>query len=344
VAAQHLSFGVQLRFYRYRAGLSQAALAGRAGLSEAAISALERGVHGRPYPHTLDRLASALRLTPAERAALVEETPVSGGRAVDVVDAHSDPSGSSGAPPHAPSSHTLPSPLTSFVGRERELAVAAGLLAAGFRLLTLTGPGGSGKTRLAIEGARAVSHNFPAGVWFVDLAPLPLHGDIERTVAAALGVLGWVAEAKGDHVEAERLMERSLAAAQAARSPTDVVLQLNNLGILALRRGDAEVAEARYREALRCGHDVDAHEPVACSLEGLGGVAAARGQYDRAARLLGAAVAVRLEIAAPRIAQFEEEHHRVVPGVRMALGEQAFAAAQAEGEAWPAVSGPRLVP
>jgi hypothetical protein len=55
-------------------------------------------------------------------------------------------------------------------------------------------------------------------------------------------------------------------------------------------------------------------------------------------------VAVRLEIAAPRIAQFEEEHHRVVPGVRMALGEQAFAAAQAEGEAWPAVSGPRLVP
>ena len=55
--------------------------------------------------------------------------------------------------------HNLPSALTSFVGRERELA-------------TLTGPGGSGKTRLALELASAVLDQYPDGVWLVDLVPL----------------------------------------------------------------------------------------------------------------------------------------------------------------------------
>src|SRR5262249_2335047 len=66
---------------------------------------------------------------------------------------------------------TLPIPLTRFIGREAELAeVAAAVWET--RLLTLTGPGGAGKTRLAIRLAAAVGDGFPDGAWFVDLAPL----------------------------------------------------------------------------------------------------------------------------------------------------------------------------
>ena len=66
------SFGERLRQFRMRAGLSQAALAERAGLAAAAVAALERGVRRSPYPQTLGALADALRLTPDERAALAD--------------------------------------------------------------------------------------------------------------------------------------------------------------------------------------------------------------------------------------------------------------------------------
>ena len=79
------------------------------------------------------------------------------------------------APPPRESSerrtHNLPAPLTSFIGRERELAELARLLPS-TRLLTLTGAGGCGKTRLALEVARQMLDGFPDGVWLVDLTPL----------------------------------------------------------------------------------------------------------------------------------------------------------------------------
>ena len=62
----------------------------------------------------------------------------------------------------------LPTPLTSFVGREAESAALAAALAA-HRLVTAVGPGGVGKTRLAIGVAADVADSFPDGVWFVDL-------------------------------------------------------------------------------------------------------------------------------------------------------------------------------
>ena len=151
----------------------------------------------------------------------------------------------------------------------------------------------------------------------------------------ALGVLGWVAEAEGDPVGAERWLQQSLAAARAAKSPIDVALQLNNLGILALRRGDTRESQARHGEALLLSRDVGAREPMAGSLEGLAGVAAARAEHDRAARLLGAAAALRAAIGSPRVAQFEEEYRRVAPSVQKALGRRAFQEAEAEGWALP---------
>ena len=82
---------------------------------------------------------------------------------------------------------TLPIPLTRFVGREAELAEAATLLAA-TRLLTLTGPGGAGKTRLALELASDLAGNFPDGVCFVDLAPLTEGEFVWDQVATTLGI------------------------------------------------------------------------------------------------------------------------------------------------------------
>jgi predicted ATPase/class 3 adenylate cyclase len=83
--------------------------------------------------------------------------------------------------------HNLPVQLTSFVGREREMAELKPLLASS-RLLTLTGPGGTGKTRLALRLAAEESDSFAAGVWLVELAPLADPTLVPHTVAATLGV------------------------------------------------------------------------------------------------------------------------------------------------------------
>jgi non-specific serine/threonine protein kinase len=81
----------------------------------------------------------------------------------------------------------LPAPLTSFVGREEELA-AVRRVQAGTRLLTLTGAGGCGKTRLALAVADELRWAYPHGVWFVDLAPLSEQSLLPAVVAAALAV------------------------------------------------------------------------------------------------------------------------------------------------------------
>jgi predicted ATPase/class 3 adenylate cyclase len=83
--------------------------------------------------------------------------------------------------------HNLPAPITSFVGREREQARLAGLLAEQ-RLLTVVGAGGAGKTRLAIEVASGLIDKYPDGLWFVDLAPVTDPGLVAVTVASALGL------------------------------------------------------------------------------------------------------------------------------------------------------------
>jgi predicted ATPase/DNA-binding CsgD family transcriptional regulator len=81
-----------------------------------------------------------------------------------------------------------PPELTSFVGRERETSELAALLAGGTRLLTLTGPGGTGKTRLALEAAAEVVERFEDGVWWVELAPISTPDLVPQAVAQVLNV------------------------------------------------------------------------------------------------------------------------------------------------------------
>lgn len=99
------------------------------------------------------------------------------------------------------SSTNLPHPASSFVGREKEVEEVASLLRDGARLLTLTGPGGSGKTRLAIEAAAELVPEFKAGVFWVGLAPLRDATLVSATIGQTLGAKDGLA----DHI-AEREM------------------------------------------------------------------------------------------------------------------------------------------
>jgi predicted ATPase/DNA-binding SARP family transcriptional activator len=110
------------------------------------------------------------------------------------------------APARAPAAQqrrsNLPAQLTTFVGRDEELERVASRLLAESRLVTLTGPGGAGKTRLSVEVGARIVDQVPDGVWFVPLAPVRDAGDLPQAVLAALGQQGgWLA----DPLEAARL-------------------------------------------------------------------------------------------------------------------------------------------
>ncbi len=81
----------------------------------------------------------------------------------------------------------LPVPATAFVGREQEVAEASQLLVDGVRLLTLSGPGGTGKTRLALQTAAAAADGYPDGIWWVPLAPLSDPALVLPTAGEVLG-------------------------------------------------------------------------------------------------------------------------------------------------------------
>ncbi|MEV0667415.1 BTAD domain-containing putative transcriptional regulator [Actinomadura luteofluorescens] len=112
-------------------------------------------------------------------------------------------------PPTAGGSGNLPSETTSFIGREEELAETRRLLGVS-RLVTLTGVGGVGKTRLALRAARKVSASFPEGVWLADLAALADATLVARAVADALEIrdqsVRSTVDSMADHLRDRRLL------------------------------------------------------------------------------------------------------------------------------------------
>ncbi|WP_433875754.1 ATP-binding protein [Sinomonas atrocyanea] len=180
--------GAALRQLRTAAGLTQEGLAERAGMSVRAVSDTERGLRRRLYPGTTARLADALGLTGTERDrfAAVAHGP-----------------GAVRSPRTALG--PLPQPVSELVGRQADLTGLVGFLTAhGTRLVTLTGPGGVGKTRLALAAAAECAASFPDGAAFVQLAGCrdaeaaglaiatavgdnPAHGTVTDLVCVAIG-------------------------------------------------------------------------------------------------------------------------------------------------------------
>lgn len=162
------AFGDVLRHLRLRAGLTQEELAERAGLSARGISDLERGVRRSPHAATVDALADALELSADERESFhrLARRRLSHG---------------------SPAPDNLPTPLTSFVGREQEMAcLRHDLLDDDIRLVTLTGVAGAGKSRLALEVAGRVRDWFGDGVCHVNLSAVASPTEVPSAIVRAL--------------------------------------------------------------------------------------------------------------------------------------------------------------
>lgn len=149
----------------------------------------------------------------------------------------------------------LPEQRTRFIGRETELAELAWLLRES-RLLTLTGIGGAGKTRLALQLAQQQAAAFAEGVWFVDLAPL---ADAERVAPACAAALGVELDAS-DAPPAERL-----AAALAGKPQRELLIVLDNCEHV--HAGAAAVADAMLARAGRVRLLATSREPLALAGE-----------------------------------------------------------------------------
>ena len=168
------SFGAQLKALREAAQFTQEQLATIAGLSVHAVSALERGERRRPHVETIRALSAALDLTGATRDAFLESA-----RSPAQATAVDELTGVS-----------LPVPPTALLGRETDVQTLRQWLAdPAARLITLIGPGGAGKTRLALELARAIAAESATRVIFVPLAAIRDPAFVESAIAESFGLV-----------------------------------------------------------------------------------------------------------------------------------------------------------
>jgi predicted ATPase/transcriptional regulator with XRE-family HTH domain len=169
-------FGGLLRQLRADAGLTQEELAEAASLSPRSVSDLERGINLTARKDTARLLADALGLTGPQRALF--EAAARGRAPAGVLAAHGS---------LTIVANKFPVQLTPFVGRQDDVAAVREVLAAA-RLVTLTGAGGIGKTRLALAAAAGLPEVFPGGLWWAGLAPVSRGEQVLGALALALGV------------------------------------------------------------------------------------------------------------------------------------------------------------
>lgn len=184
VTTESHAFATLLRRSRLAKGLTQEELAERAGLSVRGISDLERGVNRTPYQATIARLIAALDLSTEEGAAL--EGTIRRRRGPVALEFHGV---------------KLPIPPTALLGRERDVESVIHLLGwEGRRLVTLTGPGGVGKTRLALQVAATMAPNFADGAVFVQLAAITDPLMVFPLLSTTLGVREQAGQSSGGNL------------------------------------------------------------------------------------------------------------------------------------------------
>jgi predicted ATPase/DNA-binding XRE family transcriptional regulator len=171
-----ISFGAWLRQQRRALDLTQKAFAAQVGCAEITVRRMEAGEY---------KPSSELALVLFEKLGIPESERPEWVRFARGLVEYSNHHLTSSSREHKTN---LPIPLTSFIGREKELKEVAELLLKS-RLVTLTGSGGVGKTRLAIQVVPDVLERFPDGVWFLDLAPLSDPGLVPHVVATTLGLI-----------------------------------------------------------------------------------------------------------------------------------------------------------
>jgi len=193
------SFVLALKQRRKELDLTQRELAQQVGCAPVTIQRIEQGTL-RPSRQVAERLAAILK-QPAEQheqfVRLARRDPTT-------------TSQSQAGPEISFAGLALPVPLTPLIGREQEMAAArAALDGSNLRLLTLTGPGGTGKTRLALQVAVETRPSFADGIRFVDLAPISDPELVVPTIMHSLGVK--------EEVEVLKLIAQSLTDAQVAQ-------------------------------------------------------------------------------------------------------------------------------
>lgn len=230
---------------------------------------------GRPsealaqYGRLRESLASGLGAEPGAAIVRLREE-ISAGRSPQ-----SPPTARPAAAPPADNRHNLPAPRTSFVGREREMVEVKRALAM-TRLLTLTGAGGSGKTRLALEMARDLVGLYPDGVRLVELAPLHEPELVTRAAAGALGISERPDEALIDTlVDASRgktvllVLDNCEHLVRAAARLADTMLDAcPGLKVLATSREPLNVPGETNWPVSPLGVPDPQHEPTVALLEG----------------------------------------------------------------------------
>ena len=170
--AEAPDFATVLKRLRTASGLSQEALAERAAVSTQAISALECGLRKAPYPKTVALLAGALGLDEARRSQLTDAATAARATRADGGGFRKG---------------NLPQAIGPVVGRAREIAELDAALHA-HRLVTVLGPGGIGKTTLALEAARLAGPRYADGTYFCDLSGLGDGTLVTGAIAAARDV------------------------------------------------------------------------------------------------------------------------------------------------------------
>jgi non-specific serine/threonine protein kinase len=249
VAEAELGFAGLLRQLRAEARLTQEELAEAASLSPQAVAALERGVHRTAHKDTAALLADALGLPEQVRTMFVAAARGKA-PAADVLAAREALAPGAFAAAARPLPNNLPAQPAAFIGRDRELSEVRALVES-CRLVTLTGAGGCGKTRLGLQLAAGLLDGSGDGVWLVELAAVSNEDAVAPAICAAAGI----ARHPGRPV-LEALLD--------ALAPQQVLIVLDNCEHLI--GGCAKTADAILRRCRRVRLVATSREPL-----GIGG-------------------------------------------------------------------------